>query len=62
MPPFVQAMFDVLLESGKRAIRPAMVSSLPLLYRSTNEKYERDIKFLASQAQESMLIVLVSLN
>jgi hypothetical protein len=53
MPPFVQAMFDVLLESGKRALRPALVSSLPLLYRATNEKYEKDIKFLTNQARES---------
>ena len=46
-------MFDVLLEAGKRALRPAFVTSLPLLYRATNEKYERDIKFLTDTARES---------
>ncbi|THH28054.1 hypothetical protein EUX98_g6131 [Antrodiella citrinella] len=46
---FVQAMVDFLIESGLRANRPAIVTSM---MRSSWYKYEQDIKIMADLADE----------
>ncbi|EKM50262.1 uncharacterized protein PHACADRAFT_213993 [Phanerochaete carnosa HHB-10118-sp] len=47
--PFARAMTDFLIESGKRARRPAIVA--PFM-RSTNAKYQQDIDVLMSFVDE----------
>jgi hypothetical protein len=46
-------MFDILSEAGKRALRPAIVNSLPLVNKATNEKFDRDAKLMTDTARES---------
>ncbi|KZT04430.1 cytochrome P450 [Laetiporus sulphureus 93-53] len=46
--PFVQAMVDFLIESGHRAFRPSIVTSV----MGYNTKYEQDIKIMADLANE----------
>lgn len=46
--PFVKAMVEVLLESGRRAVRPSLVK---MLMKSADKKYAEDIEVLQSTAQ-----------
>ena len=47
--PFVKAMQEVLLEAGRRAIRPPLIKRL---MRSADRKYADDIEVLQSTAQQ----------
>lgn len=47
--PFVGAMLNVLIESGRRGGRPAWLTAL---YRSTNRKFDEDNETLRRVAQE----------
>lgn len=49
MHPFVEAMVGLLLGSGNRSRRPALINSLPT---GDNAKYWNDIAFLRNLAQE----------
>jgi len=47
MHPFIDAMVDYLVESGRRASRPKLAS---FLMRSANQKYASDIKLMRDVA------------
>ena len=47
--PFIKAMQDVLLEAGKRSIRPSLIRRL---MQSADKKYFDDIEVLQSTAQQ----------
>ena len=47
--PFVKAMQEVLVEAGRRSIRPALAK---LFMRSADRKYADDIEILQSTAQQ----------
>ena len=49
MHPFVKAMREVLLEAGRRAIRPSLFKRL---MKSADKKYADDIEVLQSTAQK----------
>ncbi|KAK8240055.1 cytochrome P450 [Phyllosticta capitalensis] len=49
MHPFVQAMSDFLVESGNRALRPAIAQSL---MRQAQAKYDADIELMQRTSQE----------
>ncbi|KAI3154000.1 hypothetical protein CBS147325_1092 [Penicillium roqueforti] len=49
MHPFVEAMVGLLLGSGHRSLRPALLNSLPT---SENNKYWSDIEYLRNLSQE----------
>lgn len=51
--PFVQAMVDFLLESGKRANRLPIVQSM---MRGVNAKYEEDMKTMNELVEERQCI------
>ena len=52
--PFIQAMVDFLVESGRRANRLGLVK--PMM-RGANAKYEQDIRTMARLAEESACFV-----
>ncbi|OCH86500.1 cytochrome P450 [Obba rivulosa] len=47
--PFIQALADFLVESGRRANRPFLVKSMMM---GSNAKYEQDIRTMAQLAEE----------
>ena len=49
MHPFVEAMREVLLEAGRRSVRPSLVKRL---MKSADRKYAQDIQVLQSTAME----------
>ena len=50
MHPFAIAMADFLIESGRRAARPALVQKM---MSAANAKYEEDIRTLNALVEES---------
>ena len=53
LPKFTQEMVDVLVESSNRAYRSSLAKMLPLLSKSTDEKYFAAIKDMADTARKS---------
>lgn len=49
MHPFIDAMGDFLVESGRRANRPVIAQ---MFMRATNQKYESDIKLLQDLSRD----------
>lgn len=51
MHPFVDAMLNFMLESGRRALRPPFITSL---MRKTNAKFDADVKLMSDLARKVM--------
>ena len=61
LPKFTQEMVDVLVESSNRAYRSSLAKMLPLLSKSTDEKYFAAIKDMADTARKSTAVFFYSL-
>ena len=62
LPKFTQEMVDVLVESSNRAYRSSLAKKLPLLSKSTDEKYFAAIKDMADTARKSTAVFLLAID